>query len=100
MFNWRKVSCNQEFAVATLATFIAISMLATHTWRANVGPLPSTVAAKEGAVPCFQENFYFCCVLFMLLHPESVANVVDLVVPEKPLFVGESDEVFDEFASP
>jgi hypothetical protein len=40
MFNWRKVSCEQKFA-ATLATLIAISMLATHTWRANVGPLPS-----------------------------------------------------------
>ena len=35
----------------------------------------------------------------MLLHCESVANVVDLVVPVKPLFVGESDEVFDKFAS-
>jgi hypothetical protein len=58
------------------------------------------VAAKEGAVPCFQENFYFCCELFMLLHCEFVANVVDLIVPEKPLFVGESDEAFDEFASP
>ncbi len=58
------------------------------------------MAAKEGAVPCFQENFYFCCELFMLLHCEFVANVVDLIVPEKPLFVGESDEAFDEFASP
>ncbi len=59
-----------------------------------------SVAAKEGAMPCFQENFYFCCELFMLLHRESVANVVDLIVPDKPLFVGESDEVFDELASP
>ena len=59
-----------------------------------------SVAAKEGAVPCFQENFYFCCELLMLLHRESVANVVDLVVPVKPLFVGESDEAFDKFASP
>ena len=42
MFNWRKVSCMQKFAVATLATLIAISMLITHTWCANVGPLPST----------------------------------------------------------
>ncbi len=42
MFNRRKVSCKQKFAFATLATLIAISMLATHTWRANVGPLPST----------------------------------------------------------
>jgi hypothetical protein len=58
------------------------------------------VATKEGAVPCFQENFYFCCELRMLLHRESVANVVDLVVPVKPLFVGESDEAFDKFASP
>ena len=40
MFNWRKVSCVQKFACATLATLIAISMLATHTWRANVGTLP------------------------------------------------------------
>ena len=31
MFNWRKVSCVQKFASATLATLIAISMLATHT---------------------------------------------------------------------
>ncbi len=36
----------------------------------------------------------------MLLHRESVANVVGLVVPEKPLFVGKSDEAFDEFVSP
>ncbi len=42
MFNWRKVSCAQKFAFVTLATLIAISMLATHTWRANVGPLLST----------------------------------------------------------
>ena len=42
MFNSRKVSCVQKFAFATLVTLIAISMLATHTWRANVGPLPST----------------------------------------------------------
>jgi hypothetical protein len=42
MFNWRKVSCKQKFAFATLATPIAISMLVTHTWRANVGLLPST----------------------------------------------------------
>ena len=58
------------------------------------------VAAKKIAVPCFQENFYFCCELFMLLHRESVSNVMDLIVLEKPLFVGESDEAFDEFASP
>ncbi len=42
MFNWRKVSCKQKFAFATLITLIAISMFATHTWRANVGLLPST----------------------------------------------------------
>ena len=42
MFNWHKVSCVQKFAFATLAVLIAISMLATHTWRANVGPPPST----------------------------------------------------------
>ncbi len=59
-----------------------------------------SVAMKEGAVPCFQENFYFCCELLMLLHHESAVNVVDLVVPVKPLFVGESDEAFDKFASP
>ncbi len=59
-----------------------------------------SVAAKKGAVPCFQENFYLCCELFMLLHRESVAYVMDLIVPEKPLFVGESDEAFDKFASP
>ena len=41
MFNWRKVSCDHKFAFATLATLIAISMLATRSWRANVGPLPS-----------------------------------------------------------
>ena len=41
MFNWRKVSCMQKFAFATLATLIAISMLATHIWRTNVGLLPS-----------------------------------------------------------
>ena len=58
------------------------------------------VAAKKGAVPCFQENFYLCCELFMLLHRESVSNVMDLIVSEKPLFVGESDEAFNQFASP
>ncbi len=58
------------------------------------------MAAKKGAVPCFQENFYLCCEPFMLLHSESVTNVMDLIVSEKPLFVGESDEAFDEFASP
>ena len=42
MFNWCKVSCKQKFTFATLATLIAISMFATHTWRANVGLLPST----------------------------------------------------------
>ncbi len=36
----------------------------------------------------------------MLLRCESVANVMDLIVSEKPLFVGESDEAFDKFASP
>jgi len=36
----------------------------------------------------------------MLLHRESVSNVMDLVVSEKPLFVGEFDEAFDQFASP
>ena len=41
MFNWRKVSRKQKFPFATLAMLIAISMLATHTWHANVGPLPS-----------------------------------------------------------
>ena len=58
------------------------------------------VAAKKIAVPCFKENFYFCCELLMLLHRESVSNVMDLVVSEKPLFVGESNEAFDKFASP
>ena len=57
------------------------------------------MATKEGTVPCFQEDF-FCCELLMLLHCESVANIVDLVVPVKPLFVGQSDEAFDKFASP
>ncbi len=57
------------------------------------------MAAKKGSVPCFQENFYHCCELFMLLHRESVSNVMDLIVSEKPLFVGESDEAFDKFAS-
>jgi hypothetical protein len=41
IFNWRKVSWEQKFAFATLATLIAISMLATHIWRTNVGLLPS-----------------------------------------------------------
>ncbi len=58
------------------------------------------MVAKKGAVPCFQENFYLCCELFMLLHCESVSNVMDLIVLEKPLFVGESNEAFDKFASP
>jgi hypothetical protein len=59
-----------------------------------------SVATKEGAVLCFQENFYFFCEFLMLLHRESVANVVELIVLVKPLFVGESDEAFDKFASP
>jgi hypothetical protein len=59
-----------------------------------------SVATKEGAVPCFQEKFYSCCELPVLLHRESIANVVDLVVTVKPLFVAESNEAFDKFASP
>jgi hypothetical protein len=58
------------------------------------------MATKEGAVPCFQEYFYLCCELLMPLHRESVANVVDLVVLVEPLFVGQSDEATDKFASP
>ena len=50
------------------------------------------MVTKEDAVSCFQENFYFCCGLLMLLHRESIANVVDLVVPVKQLFVGQSNE--------
>ncbi len=42
IFNWCKVSCVQKFAFTILAALIAISMLATHTWCANVGPLPSS----------------------------------------------------------
>ena len=58
------------------------------------------MATKEGAVPCFQEYFYVCCEILMLLHCEFVTNVVDLIVPVKSLFVGQSDEAFDKFASP
>ncbi len=58
------------------------------------------MAMKEGAAPCFQEYFDLYCELLMLLHCESVTNVVDLVVPVEPLFVGQSDEAFDKFASP
>ncbi len=36
----------------------------------------------------------------MLLHRESVSNVMDLIVLEKPLFVGESNEAFNQFVSP
>ena len=43
MFNWRKMTCVQKFAFVTLETLIAISMLATHTWHANEGPLPRQV---------------------------------------------------------
>ncbi len=58
------------------------------------------MATKEGTVPCFQEYFYLCCEVLMLLHRESVADIVDLVVPVEPLFVGQSNEAFDKFASP
>ena len=58
------------------------------------------VSAEKIGVPCFKESFYFCCELLMLLHRESYSNVMDLVVSEKPLFVGESDEAFNQFASP
>jgi hypothetical protein len=51
MFNWSKVSGKQKFAFATLATLIAISMLATHTWCANVGPLPSTSKSVNSFTP-------------------------------------------------
>jgi hypothetical protein len=40
--NCCKVSCVQNLPFATLAALIAISMLATHTWRASVGPHPSS----------------------------------------------------------
>ena len=59
-----------------------------------------SMATKEGTAPCFQKYFDLCCELLMLLHCEPVANVVDLVVPVEPLFVGQSDEAFDKFASP
>jgi hypothetical protein len=58
------------------------------------------MATNEGKVPCFQDCFDLCCELLMLLHCEPVANVVDPVVPVEPLFVGQSDEAFDKFASP
>jgi hypothetical protein len=35
-------SCVQKLPLATLKTLIAISMLATHTWCASVGPRPSS----------------------------------------------------------
>ena len=53
---------------------------------------------KKGIVS--SSHFDLCCELLMLLHCEPVANVVDLVVPVEPLFVGQSDEAFDKFASP
>jgi hypothetical protein len=53
------------------------------------------VSAEKIGVSCFKESFYFCCELLMLLHRESVSNVMDLVVTEKPLFVSESDEAFN-----
>ncbi len=58
------------------------------------------MATKEGAVPCFKDYFYLCCELLMLLHCESVTNVVDFIVPVEPLFVGQFDEAFDKLASP
>ena len=42
MFNFSKVSCVQKFAFAILAMLIALSMVATHTWCANAGPLLSS----------------------------------------------------------
>ncbi len=36
-----RVSFVQKLPLATLAMLIAISMLATHTWHAIVGPQPS-----------------------------------------------------------
>ncbi len=41
MGNCCKVSCVQKFPFVTLATLIAISMLATHTRRATIGLRPS-----------------------------------------------------------
>ena len=58
------------------------------------------MATKEGAASCFQEYFDLCCELLMLLHYEAVTNVVDLVVPVEPLFVGQTNEAFDKFVSP
>jgi hypothetical protein len=40
--NCCKVSCVQKLSFATLEMLIAISMLATHTWCASVGPCPSS----------------------------------------------------------
>jgi hypothetical protein len=57
------------------------------------------MATKEGAAPCFQEYSDLCCELFMLLQCEPVANVVDLVVPVEPLFVGQANEAFDKLVS-
>ncbi len=40
--NCCKVLSVENLPFATLAVLIAISMLATHTWRASVGPRPSS----------------------------------------------------------
>jgi hypothetical protein len=41
--SYHRVLCLQKLPLATLAMLIAISMLATHTWRAIVGPQLSSL---------------------------------------------------------
>ncbi len=73
--NCCKVSCVQKLPFATLAMLIAISMLATHTWHASVGPCPSlskicgqvmSMSAKECTALCLHEYFDLSCEFFVM----------------------------------
>jgi len=52
-------SCVQKLPLATLKTLIAISMLATHTWRASVGPRPSSTQSIDRKCQCLRRSADF-----------------------------------------
>ncbi len=58
-------SCVQKLPLATLETLIAISMLATHTWRASVGPRPRVTKSIVRKCQCRRSR----AKRFVLINP-------------------------------
>jgi hypothetical protein len=82
-------------------------LLVTHTWHANVGPLPSPSkfvcnvnGDGGGRHTSFQKHFNLGCEFLMLLQCKPIANVVNVIVPVEQLFVCQINKSFDNFDSP